>query len=318
MSFARVIPRVAKHSNAFKHQVRCSAWNFQTILESRIPDYRGRPNRSGADLEKAKGSLPKIVFMTSYEFDVLTKPRVPVKEYTYQSANRRKVAELFVHEAPHKLSEVHVSNPEVKKFAELKALQNFSEYAGDLLELQNQNTQRVNDFVDSNPVYLLDQPWREEARWNRIEEMDNRTRAVVRSELRAWLPQEYQQRFSADIQQTAAFSPSVRKQMLEKIDEQAKAFESEISSLPQEEQGPLVEVLKAEIAKAKGFVDPTADITLEAISSSSDLETLRSYAHRVHGYNGDERMAAIYEKAAQVASDSAGASLAKDIKAAVF
>ena len=49
-------------------QVRGSAWNFQELLESRIPDYKGRPNRSGAELEKVKAALPKIQFMTTYEF----------------------------------------------------------------------------------------------------------------------------------------------------------------------------------------------------------------------------------------------------------
>ena len=50
--------------------------------------------------------------------------------------------------APEKLHEIHESNPEVKRFAELKALQNLSEYAGDVLEKQLTNVQRINDFVD--------------------------------------------------------------------------------------------------------------------------------------------------------------------------
>ncbi len=59
-----------------------------------------------------------------------------------------------------------------------------------------------------NPVYLLDQPLREEARWNLLPEMDNKTRSLVRTELRDWLPAEYRQVRAVDLQQTAAFSPA--------------------------------------------------------------------------------------------------------------
>ena len=48
-------------------------------------------------------------------------------------------------------------------------------------------------FFYSNPVYLLDQPLREEARWNLLPEMDNKTRSLIRTELRDWLPGEYKQ-----------------------------------------------------------------------------------------------------------------------------
>lgn len=314
-----MIRQLSRKASSFKHQVRCSAWNFQETMESRIPDFKGRPNRSGADLQKAKDALPKVVFMTSYEFDLLTKTRTNViGEFGYQRDTRIKVSELMLKEAPEKLHDVHESNPEIKKFAELKALQSLSEYAGDLLEKQNSNVQRINDFVDSNPVYLLDQPLREEARWNLLEDMENRTRAAVRKELQSWLPAEYQQHRAADFQQVAAFSPEVRRQMLAKIDERAQSYESEISSLPAAEQQAYREILAANVAASKACIDPTHDITAEAISAAKGVDELRAMAHRVSEYNGDERLLAIYEKAASISGDNAAGALIGELKSVVY
>eukprot|EP00996_Jenningsia_fusiforme_P002281 NODE_3116_length_1044_cov_34.438191_g2863_i0.p1 GENE.NODE_3116_length_1044_cov_34.438191_g2863_i0~~NODE_3116_length_1044_cov_34.438191_g2863_i0.p1 ORF type:complete len:302 (+),score=61.41 NODE_3116_length_1044_cov_34.438191_g2863_i0:57-962(+) len=286
-------------------QVRYSAWNFQEILESRIPDYNGRPQRTAEELATIKASLPKIVFQTSSEFATLTKPRSNVVgEYTYQRDFRQRVTELMLQEAPQKLA--GISTDQEKGLAELKALQNLSEYSGDLLEGHLQDIQRLNDFVDSNPVYLLDQPLREEARWNTLAEMDNTTRAQVRSELRNWLPEDFRQQKAADIQQVAAASPSVRKAMLAKIDErvaQTKLPDPKFSNL-----------LKAEAEACKRFVDPTFDITPEAIARSTNVDELRDFAHRVAEYNADERLALIFEKSSQLTGDVAGQNLLKQLK----
>eukprot|EP00667_Euglena_gracilis_P028109 EG_transcript_35473 len=179
--------------------------------------------------------------MTSYEFDVLTKTRSNLtKEYSYQRDMRLKVTELMLDEAPHELEGLAVEgDAALKQLAELKALQTLTEYAGDLLEGQNQIVQRVNDFVDSNPVYLLDQPLREEARWNLLPEMDHKTRSLVRTELRDWLPAEYRQTRAVDLQQVAAFSPPVKADMFRAIEARAKDAEAEIRSLPPAEQAGL-------------------------------------------------------------------------------
>eukprot|EP01001_Neometanema_parovale_P007566 NODE_3866_length_1152_cov_76.270165_g3679_i0.p1 GENE.NODE_3866_length_1152_cov_76.270165_g3679_i0~~NODE_3866_length_1152_cov_76.270165_g3679_i0.p1 ORF type:complete len:315 (+),score=92.54 NODE_3866_length_1152_cov_76.270165_g3679_i0:56-1000(+) len=314
-----MIPRTcARASVALRNQVRTSIWNFQDLVESEIPDYHGRPNRTGAALEEAKRSLPKITFMTSCEFDALTKSRSNIMgEYTNQRDLRQKVTELMLAEAPGALGGIH-AEPEAKQAAELQALQRLSEYAGDLLEHQHQNVQRVNDFVESNPVFTLEQPLREEARWNTMAQMDSVTRASVRTALRNWLPTEYRQVKAADIQQKAAFSTTVRQSMLAKVDEQAKAFEKEIASRPAGEQAALREILKADVAASKNFIDPTHDITADAIAKCTDASALRDMAHRVHQYNGDERMAAIYVRAAELTKDAAGSAIAKELKAALY
>jgi hypothetical protein len=296
-------------------QVRWSAWNFQEILESRIPDYKGRPQRSEEEIEKIKQSLPKIVFQNSYEFDLLSKTRSNIAgEYVYQRDFRQKVAELFLHEAPHKLASVSVGDGESQKLAELRTLQQLSEYSGDLLESQLQNTQRLNDFIDSNPVYLLDQPLREEARWNTLQEMDNTTRAAVRTELRNWLPEDFRQVKAADVQQVAAFSPEIRGQMLKKIDERVAEAEKEIKSQNPSEQARLLSILKDDALASKKFVDPTFDITIDSIEKTTDTEELRTLAHRVADYNGDSRLIAILERASKITGDAKGAELTKQIK----
>jgi hypothetical protein len=289
-------------------------------MESRIPDYKGRPNREGADLQKAKEALPKIVFMTSYEFDLISKTRSNVVgEYKYQRDTRLKVAELFLKEAPEKLHEIHASNPEIKKFAELKALQNLSEFAGDLLERQMQTVQRINDFVDSNPVYLLEQPLREEARWNLTEEMENRTRAAVRTDLRNFLPVQYQQHKAADLQQVAAFSDETRDKMMATIDLHAEECDEKIiANAPANEQEGLRKILAAEVAECKSFIDPTYNITESSISLCGDADTLREMAHQVADYNGDKRMLAIYQRAAELSGDTAAESMLNEIRSTVY
>lgn len=301
-------------------QVRGSAWNFQELIESRIPDYKGRPNRAGDELEKVKAALPKIEFMTSYEFDSLTKTRSNImKEYAYQRDMRLKVTELMLDEAPHQLEHLSVEGDQTLKVAaELKALQNLTEYAGDVLEGQNQLVQRVNDFVDANPVYLLDQPLREEARWNLLPEMDHKTRSLVRTELRDWLPAEYRQVRAVDMQQVAAFTPSVKAEMFNAIDARAKEAETEIKAMPPAEQAAMLALLKDNVAKSKAFIDPTYDITPEAIAACNNADALREMAHRVTEYNGDARLVAIYEKAAQITVDTAGQAILKEVKSLVF
>lgn len=299
-------------------QVRGSAWNFQEVIEARIPEYKGRPGRSGAELEQVKAALPKLEFMSSYELDSITKPRSNIMgEYAYQRDMRIKVAELMLAEAPAALADVAVDGtPEQKAAVELKTLQNLSEYAGDLLEGQNQIVQRVNDFVESNPVYLLDQPLREEARWNLLPEMDNKTRALVRTELRDWLPGQYQQIRAVDLQKSAAFDTAVKADMFKAIDEHAKEAEAEIKAMPAAEQAGLMALLADNVQKSKAFIDPTHDITPEAISACSNVDALREMAHRVTEFNGDERLIAIYEKAAQLTGDTVGAAILKDVKSA--
>uniref|UniRef100_UPI002FE4FAEB COXEG7 n=1 Tax=Euglena gracilis TaxID=3039 RepID=UPI002FE4FAEB len=315
-----MLRQVVRRSNPLRMQVRGSAWNFQELMESRIPDYKGRPNRSGAELEQVKAALPKIEFMTSYEFDVLTKTRSNLtKEYSYQRDMRLKVTELMLDEAPHELEGLAVEgDAALKQLAELKALQTLTEYAGDLLEGQNQIVQRVNDFVDSNPVYLLDQPLREEARWNLLPEMDHKTRSLVRTELRDWLPAEYRQTRAVDLQQVAAFSPPVKADMFRAIEARAKDAEAEIRSLPPAEQAGLLALVKDNVAKSKAFIDPTYDITPEAINACNDVDALRAMAHRVTEYSGDARLLAIYGKAAQLTGDTAAQAILKEAKDLVF
>lgn len=315
-----MLRQLVRRSSAIKGQVRYSAWNFQNTVESRVPIFKGRPNREGADLQKAKDALPKIVFMTSYEFDLLTKARSNVvPEYIYQRETRLKIAELFLKEAPEKLHGIHVSDPAQKTAIEMKALQNFSEYAGDLLEQQMQNVQRINDFVDSNPVYLLEQPLREEARWNMIEEMDNTTRAAVRTDLRNFLPSQYQQVKAADFQQVAAFSAEVRAKMLAAIDEHAEQCEREdIANAPEAEKEKLLKILKGEVMASKNFIDPTYKITTEAIDACDDSNELREMAHKIADYNGDERMLTIYARAAKLSGDSIGQTIVSQMQEVVY
>jgi len=302
---------------ALRMQTRGSAWNFQNLIENRIPDFKGRPNRSGEELEKVKAALPKIEFMSSYEFHQMSRTRSNIMhEYGYQRDMRLKVTDLMLHEAPHHLEGLAAEGPaDVRTVSELKALQNLTEYAGDLLEGQNQIAQRLNDFVDSNPVYLLDQPLREEARWNLLPEMEHKTRSLVRTELRDWLPTEYRQYRAVDLEQVAAFSPDVKGEMFKAIETHAKAAEAEIKALPAAEQAGMLALLKENVEKSKAFIDPTHDITPETIAKTSDLDTLRAFAHRVTDYNGDSRLLAIYEKAAQISGDTVGAALIKEARA---
>lgn len=45
-------------------------------------------------------------------------------------------------------------------------------------------------------------------------------------------------------------------------------------------------------------VDFTRDITPQAIKNCNDLQILEEWAHKVHEYNGDDRILDIYERAA--------------------
>lgn len=299
-------------------QIRWSAWNFQQLMESRIPDYLGRPKREGGDLSKVQNQFPKISFMSSLEFDLISKTRSnDMGEYVYQRDLRLKATELLLSEAPHQLESIHAENAEIQDLAELKQLEKLSEYAGELLEHRNQTSQRVNDFVDSNPVYLLEQPWREEARFNRLAEMDNRTRAVVRQELRSWLPQELQQHKVADIQQSAAYSQTVRSEMVQKIMENKKEAEAQIQAMPANERARFQQILEDDVTKSLQFVDPTHDINEENIEKCSDVSELRDMAHRVSSFNGDNRLMAIYKRASDLTGDTHAAALLKKMESTI-
>eukprot|EP00993_Chasmostoma_nieuportense_P001941 NODE_2779_length_1093_cov_952.962733_g2649_i0.p1 GENE.NODE_2779_length_1093_cov_952.962733_g2649_i0~~NODE_2779_length_1093_cov_952.962733_g2649_i0.p1 ORF type:complete len:314 (-),score=84.09 NODE_2779_length_1093_cov_952.962733_g2649_i0:96-1037(-) len=295
-------------------QVRWSSWNLQLIQEAKIPDYAPRPNRGAAEVEELKKKMPELVFVTSHEHDLVTKTRTNIMgEWSYQRNLRLKVAELVLNEAPQQLKEPMEVKDETQLLESFKTLQNLSEYSGDLLELHNQSAQRVNDFVDSNPPFLLEQPLREEARWNEPADMDLVTRAQVRNELREWLPTELQQRRAADVQTVAAFSPSVRKNMLDLIDKHRAESMAEIKALPQAQQPKFIAILEEEVAAGKRYIDPTLDITPEAIAKAS-LSELRDMAHRVSEFNWDSRMIAILGRASELSKDEVGARLVKQMK----
>eukprot|EP01010_Urceolus_cornutus_P000618 NODE_1136_length_1086_cov_252.773385_g869_i0.p1 GENE.NODE_1136_length_1086_cov_252.773385_g869_i0~~NODE_1136_length_1086_cov_252.773385_g869_i0.p1 ORF type:complete len:339 (-),score=119.16 NODE_1136_length_1086_cov_252.773385_g869_i0:69-1016(-) len=313
-----MLKQVVKRST-LRSQTRGSAWNFQYSVEFNPPDYLGRPNRTGDDLTATKNALPTVEFMSSEQFNQLTKQRANfMGEFMYQRDLRLKITDMLLAEAPEKVPGLDsLATSDAQNVAQLKALQGLSEYAGELLEQSNQVAQTVNDFVDANHPFLLDQPLREEARWNVIQEMDNNTRVAVRNELRDWVPTEYRQVRAADIQTAAAFSPTICADMLKKVDERAKEAEADIAAAPKEAQPRLRELLKIEVEEAKKFVNPVLDITPAKVKQTTSLDELRTMAHRVTEHNGDvSLLLEIYARASELSKDTKGSELVASMRAA--
>jgi hypothetical protein len=61
-------------------------------------------------------------------------------------------------------------------------------------------------------------------------------------------------------------------------------------------------------------VDPTDEVTAEAIAKCADLETLEKWSRAVHEYNGDERMLQIYARAAEITKNPEHQALVKQMQ----
>ena len=81
------------------------------------------------------------------------------------------------------------------------------------------------------------------------------------------------------------------------------------------QQGKYEADLKEVIAELNADVDPTAEITMDAIKKTTSLDELEDWSRLVHEYNGDNRILAIYDRAADLTKNEEHKAMLKQLRA---
>lgn len=172
---------------------------------------------------------------------------------------------------------------------------------------------RANEFAEDNRLDVLPggspNSLREKTRWNLNWELHPIDRNEIGARLQAWLPEKYHIVYFDDFQGVAAQNKEARAEMKQVVKNVKKELEAEAKKNNWE--ADMDEVL-AEVAHD---IDPTDEITADAIAGCSDLETLEKWSRSVHEYNGDERMIQIYSRAAEITKNPEHQALIKQMKA---
>lgn len=273
------------------------SWNQRSIVidaqpytpTSIPPPPSRRPNRTAEEQESLRQALGNVAFLTSHEYQLLSSPRSNVaRELASQQQHRLEVREGLIKKLE---SIVKNSTSEIDAFSKIDAE---ADSASLHLETKIDDDLKVRQFADWNYIYIVPDSHREIIRHNDIIDLPAETQAEFYRLKEDWYPTEYKSIMGTDIQLAAAFSPTLRKRLLDEVERIGKQA-TEAATTPEEKK-----LIAAEISNSLDAVDPTRDITEAAIKAASDLEVLKSFADRVHAYNGDERLLQIFSRAAEI------------------
>lgn len=307
-SGALLVQRRFDHDRWYGHALELDVHTYKFTGEP--PQWLKYRQRTEDEVKFAKTVVPVMDFASTYEAllwdaDRLN-PNLNRKEFGNEIKLRLEKQSNSVARAQHLINEgTYAQEPRVEDAMIARIVDEEHVQA----EMQYVKCIRANELAEDNRLDILPggsaQSLREKTRWAVNTELHPLDRAEIASRLTAWLPEKYHIVYFDDFQTVAANSSSNRKEMLAIVDDVAKTYEKEAAA------SGYTEDLKEVIAELKDDVDPTRNITLEAIKNCAQLDQLEAWSHQVHEYNGDERMFAIYARAAEITGNKEHAALVK-------
>lgn len=299
------------HDRWYGHVLEMDVWNYKHT--NTRPKWMRADEQSTEEAEATKRALPYIDFASSYEaliFDAdRLNPHLNRKEFGNEVKARLEKQANIVSRSQHLIREgTYAKNEKLED----RAIARIADEESINADMKYVKCIRANEMAEDNRLDILPggspNSLREKTRWNLNAELHPADRAEIMTRLLAWLPEKYHIVYFDDPQTVAANDSSCRKSMLDIVDAVAKesAAEAEASGY----KADLDEV----IAELQDTVDPTRAITLDAIKKTSDLDQLEAWSRQIHEYNGDDRILAIYERAAEITKNEKHAALVKQLR----
>ena len=299
------------HDRWYGHVMEMDLWNYKHTNTK--PKWMRPDTQSTEETEHTVKGLPtNLELGTSYEALQLDanrlNPHLNRKEFGNEIKGRLEKQANVVARAQHLVREGTYKDAK----AEDRAIARIADEEHVVAEMKYVKCIRANEMAEDNRLDILPggspNSLREKTRWNMNHELHPVDRKDIMTRLMAWLPEKYHITYFDCFQTVAANDATARKEMLAVVEAIAQEHAAEA------EASGYTEDLNEMIAQLKDDVDPTRDITFTAIKASSDLEQLEQWSRMVHEYNGDDRMLAIYERAAEITKNEKHAALVKSMR----
>ncbi|CAG9570474.1 cytochrome c oxidase subunit IV [Leishmania major strain Friedlin] len=288
------------HDRWYGHALELDTHNYK--FNGEPPSWMKTRAKTEEETSFAKSVLPHIDFASSYECLLFDADRLNTnlnrKEFGNEIKYRLEKQANTVARAQQLLRDKKAgTGPDAEKVENTLIARIFDEEHVQA-EMKYVKCIRANELAEDNRLDILPggspNSLREKTRWNLNTELHPADRAEIGARLTAWLPEKYHIVYFDDFQTVAANDATARKEMLEIVESVQKEYTAEAK------EGGYESDLKEAVAELMDDVDPTRTITMEAIKSCKDLQQLEDWSRQVHEYNGDDRIIAIYARAAEI------------------
>jgi hypothetical protein len=299
------------HDRWYGHALELDIWNYKHTGEK--PLWMRPDAKTTEEQETQKKLLPPFEFGSTYECLLYDADRLNVKinrkefsneiKYRLEKCANTVARSQQLIKAGTYANDQKVEDSMIARIADEEHVQ---------AEMKYVKCIRANEVAEDNRLDILPggspKSLREKTRWNSALELHPIDRGEIMSRLVAWLPEKYHVVYMDDFQTVAANDASMRKEMTSIIDKVEKEHSTEAQNLKYEQD------LKEVVAELSDDVDPARSVTLESIKASKSLEELEDMSRLVHEYNGDSRMLAIYDRAAELTKNEEHKAMLKQLK----
>lgn len=297
------------HDRWYGHALELDSHNYKFTGES--PAWMKSKAKTEEETAFAKTVLPHIDFATSYECLVFDADRLN------PTLNRKEFGSEIKHRLEKQSNTVARAQELIKKGSPDAKTENvmiariFDEEHVQA-EMKYVKCIRANELAEDNRLDILPggspNSLREKTRWNLNTELHPADRAEIGARLTAWLPEKYHIVYFDDFQTVAANDAGARKEMITIVENVQKEYAAEAKT------GGYDADLTETVAELLDDVDPTRAITAQAISACDNIEKLEDMAHKIHEYNGDDRILDIYARAAEITKNADHQALVKQMR----
>ena len=298
------------HERWYGHALILDNYSYKYTGET--PAWMRREPRGNEDREAAKAAIPAVDFASTWEllsFDAdRMHPHLHRKEFGNEikfrlekQANTVARAQQLVRDGVY--SDPAVEDTMIARIADEEHVQAEMKYVKCIRANEVAEDNRLDILPGGSPMSL-----REKTRWNTMTELHPIDRDEINARLMAWLPEKYHVVYFDDFQTVAANDANMRAEMKNIVKNVEKEHQAEAKAAGYEQD--LTEVIQ----ELNNDVDPTAHITNEAIAASTNLDELEDWSRLIHEYNGDNRILAIYERAATLQKNEAHLKMLAKIK----
>jgi hypothetical protein len=300
------------HDRWYGHALELDIGNYKYTGEK--PAWARREPRSDDEAKTAAAALPHMDFAGTYELllwdaDRLN-PHLNRKEFGNEikfrlekQANTVARAQALIKQGTH-AHEPKTEDSMIARIADEEHVQAEMKYVKCIRANELAEDNRLDILPGGSPTSL-----REKTRWNAQMELHPVDRQEIMARLTAWLPEKYHIVYYDDAQTVAANDAASRQELKQIIKGVASEHAAEAKAAGYEAD------LKEVIAELEQDVDPTAHVTVDAINKSTSLDELEEWSRLVHEYNGDNRIFAIYERAATLQKNDEHVALVRQLKA---
>ncbi|RNE99992.1 putative cytochrome c oxidase subunit IV [Trypanosoma rangeli] len=299
------------HDRWYGHALELDSHNYKFTGEP--PSWMRPRERTEEETAFAKSVLPHVDFASSYECLLFDADRLNGhlnrKEFGNEVRFRLEKQSNTVARAQQLLKDKKESRDERVENTMIARI--FDEEHVQA-EMKYVKCIRANELAEDNRLDILPggspNSLREKTRWNVNTELHPADRAEIGARLTAWLPEKYHILYFDDFQTVAANDPTARREMLSIVQNVEREYAPEAKTTGYEAD------LKEVVQELMDDVDPSRHITPAAIKDCTDLNQLEEWSRVVHEYNGDDRMLAIYARAAELTKNTDHQNLVKNMQ----